>query len=296
MSYAVVTPARNEVENLPRLAESLVMQSVSPSEWVIVDDGSTDGTLGIARGLASDHEWITAQKSSDVSDPRPPVPEYGRRTAKEAAAFEKGVSCLRGTPDVIVKLDADVSLPADFFERLLAAFEVDPALGIAGGLCFEKTGGEWRPRFTTGSHVRGATRAYRRQCLQEVTPLEHRVGWDGIDSARANAHGWSTYTIRDLPFRHHRKTGERDRGGSGWATAGETLHFMGYRPSYLLLKAGFRTLREPAAAAMIWGYIRAAKRREPQCSDEALRNYVREQQRLRRVWRRASEALGHGDT
>ena len=55
--YAVMTPARDEVENLPRLAASLAAQTVPPDVWFIVDNGSTDGTLEIAKELAPSR-WI----------------------------------------------------------------------------------------------------------------------------------------------------------------------------------------------------------------------------------------------
>ena len=41
------------------------------------------------------------------------------------------------------------------------------------------------------------------------------MGWDGIDAYKAALAGWSTRTIEDLPFRHHRKEGERD-GARRW--------------------------------------------------------------------------------
>ena len=76
------------------------------------------------------------------------------------------------------------------------------ALGIAGGTCYEQdTAGEWRPTFATRDHVRGATRAYRAACFEHVTPLEQRMGWDGIDELKAQVAGWKTRSLPDLPFR-----------------------------------------------------------------------------------------------
>src|SRR5206468_1167567 len=99
-----------------------------------------------------------------------------------------------------VKLDADVSFGHAFFERLMHEFAADRSLGIAGGMCFEQVGGRWLPQHVTRSHVRGATRAYRFDCLREILPLEERMGWDGIDELKAGVRGWSVRTIPDLPF------------------------------------------------------------------------------------------------
>ena len=92
----------------------------------------------------------------------------------------------------MVKLDADISFANDYFERLLASFDDDPRLGIASGTCFEQRDGEWCERHVTADHVWGACRAYRAACLEQVSPLEERMGWDGIDVLKANARGWRT--------------------------------------------------------------------------------------------------------
>jgi poly-beta-1,6-N-acetyl-D-glucosamine synthase len=58
-SYAVITPVRDEREHLPRLAASLIAQNEQPRHWLIVDNGSGDGTPELARELAQEHAWIS---------------------------------------------------------------------------------------------------------------------------------------------------------------------------------------------------------------------------------------------
>ena len=58
LTYAIITPARNERANLTRLAESVTAQRVLPACWVIVDDGSDDGMEIVAADLAARHDWI----------------------------------------------------------------------------------------------------------------------------------------------------------------------------------------------------------------------------------------------
>ena len=109
-----------------------------------------------------------------------------------------------------MKLDADLSFAADYFSRLLAAFEADPHLGMASGTCYERDGATWRQRHVTGGHVWGASRAYRRRCLEDVQPLESGLAWDGIDELKAAVKGWRTTTCVDLPFYHHRPEAARE--------------------------------------------------------------------------------------
>ena len=63
---------------------------------------------------------------------------------------------------------------------------------------------------------------------------------------------------------------------------GHASYYMGYRPSYLVLRALYRTRREgPLALAMVWGYAAAAARRTPRCPEPKVVRHLRDQQRLR---------------
>lgn len=284
LSYALVTPARNEAENLARLAGSLVEQTVTPSAWMIVENGSTDRTATVAHELASAYPWIEV-----VEIPGEDVPTRG---APVVRAFAAGLAAVEQPADVIVKLDADVTFEPDHFERLLGAFSADPSLGMASGACLELASGRWQVQHSTRSHVRGAVRAYRRACLDDLLPLEERMGWDGIDEIKAAVLGWRTATITEIPFYHHRALGGREPTGRMWRRQGEMAHYMGYRPSYLALRAFYRALRDPRALAMLWGYLEPALRRRPRHADREVRAWLRREQSLRRLPLRVREALG----
>jgi hypothetical protein len=215
------------------------------------------------------------------------------RGAPVVRSFEAGLAVLDPRPDVVVKLDADVSMEPDYFERLLSAFAAAPRLGIASGSAYELEDGVWRQRFSTGTSVWGAARAYRRECLDATLPLEQRTGWDGIDEHRAQLAGWETATLLDLPFRHHRPEGIRDTTRStGWKTQGELAHYLDYRPTYLILRSLFAARNDPRALRMISAYLGARVRRVEQHPDPGVRGRVRELQRLRALGQRAREKLG----
>jgi asparagine synthase (glutamine-hydrolysing) len=283
--YAVVTPVRDDAENLERLATSLQAQTIAPSEWVIVDNGSADNTLDVARGLAARHDWVKVVEA--------PEGERSVRGGPITRAFHKGLDALGERPSVVVKVDADISFEPDHFERLLAAFAADERLGIASGTCHELEAGVWRPRFNTGGSVWGAARAYRRDCLERVLPLEESMGWDGIDELKARLAGWETRTFAELTFRHHRGEGERDgRRWKAWTARGRAAHFMGYRSWYLTLRALHHSRSEPAALAMVWGYGAAALSGQKVCADPAVREELRRTQNVRSLTTRRREAVG----
>src|SRR4051794_30083253 len=169
LSYIAITPARDEVRNLPRLAQSLAEQSSRPARWIVVDDGSTDGTAEVVRGLAEELDFValvSIERRTGIVRGQPVV-----------EAFEHGVATLGSLPDIVVKLDADTSFGPDYFAQLLGRFEEEPSLGIASGTCFELDPDDvWRERAMVGDTAWGAPRAFRAQCLEAVLPLERAMG------------------------------------------------------------------------------------------------------------------------
>ncbi len=107
------------------------------------------------------------------------------------------------------------------------------------------------------------------------------MGWDGIDELKAQVAGWHTRALDDVPFRHHRALGAREQSWSKWVRQGDMAHYMGYRFSYLLARTAYRALREPAAAGMVWGYVAAAAHGSAHYPEAAVRNHLRDQQRVR---------------
>lgn len=283
LSYGIITPVRNEASNLPRLATAVTSQTLMPTFWTIVDNGSDDGTAAMSRALASRHPWIHFRQIPYV----PPG-----RGAPIVRSLHAALAELPAEVDVIVNVDADVAFERDYLERLVEAFVSDERLGIASGSGWEQTRGRWRERHQTGSTVWGATRAYRRACLEQILPFVERVGWDGVDEFKANARGWRTAIVPGLAFKHYRPEGSRDGRWSGWVAQGDFCWYVGYRPSYVLLRTVFNVTRDPAAGGLLWGYLRGAVTRGERSSDDEARTYVRAGQRWRRLVPRIRQALG----
>ena len=286
LTYVAITPARDEAANLRQLADCLADQTVIPLRWLVVDNGSTDDTPSICAALAQRHGWIRVLRTTGTGQPV--------RGAGVVRAFHAGFAELDVSSDVVVKLDADVTMAADYFERQLAAFADDPNLGRASGAELVEETGDWKTRHQArASVVWGPARAYRWNCLLDVLPLEERMGWDAVDEFKANVRGWRTGVLPGLEYRHHRPEGERDGARLRfWSTEGNAAFFMGYRPSYLVARSLYRALREPAAVAMLAGYAAAAIRREDRLSDRRATEYLRSQQRLRTLWLRTREVRG----
>lgn len=288
LSYAVVTPARNEQDNLPRLAAALAAQDLAPVAWIVVDDGSTDATPELIAEFAVDHPWARALAKPPETDGHV---ARGRREGRDLEAFKFGVAALDVPFDVVVKVDADVSFEPDYFAALIGRFEASAQLGIASGTCYEFEDGAWVRRTKSDTTVWGASRAYRSDCVSDLMSLEPRMGWDGLDEVKVQLRGFETATFVDLPFRHHRPEGGRELSSLHQGEAlGRASWYMGYRPSYLALRALYRSLRQPAALAMLYGYGAAAVRRERRCPDGDVIAALRDRQRLRATLRRGAPA------
>jgi glycosyltransferase involved in cell wall biosynthesis len=280
--YALITPARNERANLERLAGCVLAQELEPVAWIIVDDASDDGTGELARDLAAAYPWIRVVATDRSGD----ALAAGRRQGRALDSFRRGLEALPGAVEVVVKVDADTSFDPGYFRSIVERFAAEPDLGIAGGACYEEEDGEWVRQKVIATHPRGASRAYRWPLIADVMALESRMGWDGLDEVKARMRGYRSAVLLDLAFHHHRPTGARERDRvRHFAAQGRAAWYMGYRPSYLLLRTAYRTPREPAAVGMLWGFAAAALAREPRCPEPDVIRHLREEQRVRAVLR-----------
>jgi len=278
-SYAVVTPVRDEAEHFARTAESLIGQEHRPLQWVVVDDGSTDGTRELAARYASEHAWISVIDAGAAAHER-------ARGAPIVRAFNAGLATLTTAPDVVVKLDGDLYLAPQYFAWVCRVFADDPRAGIVGGVAYiPGEDGRWRLDNVNLDTLRGVAKAYRRATLDDIGGLPESMGWDGIDEFAARARDWNVHVLTELPILHYRPRGARQSWPKARFEEGRANHFMGYRPSFLAVRVGYRMLveRPPllAGLALAAGYVHAAVTRRPQMPDERARALLREDQARR---------------
>ena len=159
LTYVLVTPARDEAGFIEQTIASVVAQTVRPAKWLIVSDGSTDGTAQIVRRYSAEHEWIELVEMPERAE---------RHFAGKVAAFNAGYARVRNLGyDVIGNLDADISFDEEYLEFLLTKFADDPRLGVAG-TPFREGSHQYDYRFTSIEHVSGACQMFRRECFEEI--------------------------------------------------------------------------------------------------------------------------------
>jgi poly-beta-1,6-N-acetyl-D-glucosamine synthase len=289
MVVAVVVPFLDEEGTLGVMLDSLAGQTRVPDKLLLVDDGSTDGSVEIASRFASEHGWAALAH-------RPPR-DIGRdRLAGGAAirAFTWGVDQLDEPWDVVAKVDADVRLSPTTLETVERAFEGDPQLGLAGPwLSVVENEGAVRHRGRP-EQVHGAAKFYRRACFDQISPLPFLLGWDSIDEVRARLRGWRTASVavpegdpvhlRVMSSRDGLLRGYRRRGACAWCSGEPFLHVL-----LMGVQLHSDRPRVLAGASYVIGWLDAARRRLPRAEPEVLEWMRRDN--LGRIRKRARREL-----
>jgi poly-beta-1,6-N-acetyl-D-glucosamine synthase len=271
----VITPVRNEASHVERLVAAMAAQTRPPDEWIVVDDGSEDGTGELLGSLAPRVPFMRVVAAERLG------PDGVDRLALAAAprAFNLGLD--RGRDDFthVAKLDGDVELPPDYYEVLLSRFAGDERLGIACGDLIEPNGGEWERLAIPPHHVHGALKLYSRECLTAIGGVPECLGWDTIDETYARMRRYRTRSYPDLVARPHPPLAPAGEARMGRARHGRCAWIAHFGLGWVALR-GFKVAirmrpRGISGLAFVGGYLYAALRRVPRVEDPEFRRFVR---------------------
>ena len=281
--YLVISPCRDEEDYARYTVDSVVAQTELPAKWVIVDDGSTDGTPAIEKQAAADHDWVEVLTRA---------PRKTRVLGSGVVhAFNAGLETVNlDDYDYVSKLDVDLILPPTYYEELMDQMEADPRLGTASGRPHiaadgDIAGDRWEAERGAAEMSAGMAKLYRVSTFREIGGLVPEIMWDGIDCHEARSRGWRSRSF-DSPrsdFKHLRPEGGSERGVlRGRRRHGYGQWFMGTDPIFMLASAALRVRDDPAvtgSAHMLAGYAGAALRRVPQHGSKQVRAELRRFQR-----------------
>ena len=220
MQYYLIIPAHNEAQHIALTLQSIEAQTVSPKKIVVVNDHSTDETENIVKSFVAHNPNLILVNNLSDSEHQP--------GSKVVRAFQKGLETLDEHYDFIVKLDADLILPPNYFETIIAHFNSDAKIGMAGGFAYIEKKDAWiLENLTDKDHIRGAFKAYRKACFQQVGGLKPPMGWDTVDELLAKFYGWKIETDETLKVKHLKPTGANYNKTARFKQ-GEAFYALGY--------------------------------------------------------------------
>lgn len=258
-TYVLITPARNEAQYIELTLQSMAAQQYRPLKWVIVSDGSTDGTDDLVRKYAADNPWIDLLRMPERTE---------RHFAGKVHAFKTGYDKAKDlNPDVVGNLDADVSIEPDHFQYLLGKFAENPDIGV-GGSPFREGSRQYDYRFSNIENVWGGCQLFRRECYEAIggyTPVKGG-GIDHIAVVSARMKGWKTRTFTDRVCIHHRTMGTAQRSAlKATFKQGVKDYTLGNHPLWELFRTLYQTKNAPLmvgglalGAGYFWSMVRGA--------------------------------------
>ncbi len=285
-AYVLITPARNEAAFIELTLKSMAAQSIKPLRWVIVSDGSTDGTDEIVSKYTREHSWIELVRMPERKE---------RHFAGKVQAFNAGYERVKGLEyEFIGSLDGDMSFDESYFEFLLSKFSLNSRLGLAG-TPFKEGNVSYDYRFVSIEHVSGACQLFRRECFEEIggyVPVKGG-GIDLIAVLTARMKGWETRTFPEKTSFHHRNMGSAKHGLLATKFKdGEKDYVLGGHPAWEIFRWIYQMSKRPyifGGCALFAGYLSAMLRRARRSVSPELMAFRRREQIARLkgfFWRR----------
>ncbi len=275
--YVLISPCRNEADYMRQTLDSVLRQTVLPTKWVIVDDGSTDATPRILAEYAAQHPWIQIITRKD----------RGHRAVGPGVvdAFYEGYAAI--DPDdfeFLCKLDLDLRLPPRYFEILIERMHADPRIATCSGKAYIEEAGQLINERHGDETSLGMTKFYRVSCFKAIGGFVREVMWDGIDCHQCRMKGWiaCSWDEPELRFVHLRPMGSSQQSVyTGRMRHGYGQYFMGTGFLFMAASALSRMNQKPfvlGSAAMLWGWLSSALRRKPRYDDADFRAFLRRYQ------------------
>jgi glycosyltransferase involved in cell wall biosynthesis len=279
LRYVLITPARNEAAFIELTLKSVTAQTLKPLRWIIVSDGSIDGTDEIVKRYAAVYRWIELLRMPERKE---------RHFAGKVMAFNAGYAKVKDLEyDIIGNLDADISFEENYMEFLLGKFLGNLTLGVAG-TPFSEDGKTYDYRFTNVEHVSGACQLFRRECFENVggyiAVRGGGIDWLAVTSARMK--GWQTRTFTEKVCLHHKKTQDvKHRNLMGTFKYGYQEYVLGGHPVWQVFRAVYQMSKKPlilGGSSLLIGYLWAMVKRPEKPITREFEIFVRREQ-LRRL-------------
>ena len=281
MNYYIIIPTYNEEKFISLTLQSILEQTVLPSKVVVVNDNSTDKTPEIVSEFASKFPFITLVNTTSETLHLP--------GSKVINAFNKGLETVDDHYNLIVKADADLIFPNNYFETIIRHFQSDEKIGMAGGFCYIKKIESWvLENLTDKDHIRGALKAYRKETFKQIGGLKAAMGWDTVDELLCKFYGWNIKTDETLKVKHLKPTGANYNKTARYKQ-GEAFYTLGYGFWITAIASAKLALRKKKPLLFldyVNGFLKAKSAKKPLLVTEEQAKFIRNYR-----WKKMKEKL-----
>jgi glycosyltransferase involved in cell wall biosynthesis len=265
---AIVTPVKNEIENLPGLIESIENQSIPMFLWVIIENDSDDGSREFLEGMSKPsnvanfqlHHISFTSKEYDIGFKYSSVIQFGFTTIKSLDLYDD--------IDFIGILDSDSFPEKDYFAKLADALDQNPKMGLTSGVLHFRAG---KKDSFLKNHVRGSGRIWSKACF-EVAGDYYGFSPDSTTLSKAKILGWDPKVIRDAVFYSRPATNRVNMEFSGKSSYYRHVpfYYVLFVSFFYLLTGKFRN-----SSGYIRGYLKSYLSKAKRLEDPLLKKYYR---------------------
>lgn len=273
-NYILITPCKNEAENLPSLVNSVVNQTITPIVWVVIDDGSTDDTPNILNDYQNKYKWIKVlrleESPRDLGLHLASVMEKGFNYAIDFCNKEKIVYNYLGN------IDGDLTIQDTFFKNLIIEFEKDSKLGIAsGGLIVTTADGLRHVKGLPVDEPSGGDMLVRRKCFEDCKGIPQSYAYDSVFKAKARLRGWKTKRCEENLVTEARDVGSAEGYLKGFLHMGKTSYYLNLHPLHVFIRGFHKSMTKPhyGGTVYILSYLYCVLKRSKQVEDEEIKGY-----------------------
>lgn len=272
-NYILITPCKNEEDNLFSLINSITCQTINPIVWVIIDDGSTDNTPTILADAKNKYSWIKVLRLEEK--PR----DIGLHLAEVMKkGFDYAISFCKQTSisyEYLGNVDGDLILPESFFENLIKEFENNTNLGIASGGTDNIIHGKKVRAILSENEPSGGHMLIRRKCFEDCKGFPISYSADSVIKAKARLRGWATKRFEKNIATEIRDVNSAEGYWKGLMQSGKSSYYLNFHPFHVILKSIKYSSRKPyyGGFAFFVGYLGSFIRRRKRINDKEIQKY-----------------------
>ncbi len=240
-NYVLITPLKNEEITIKQVIDSVKRQSIRPSLWIIVNDGSTDNSQKILDIETKNEDWIyVINKEINSSYNWLAISSVLNEGMKKLETLL--VSRKIGEVKYLGILDSDITVEMSYFEKLISELKKNENIGVISGDILIKKENVWISEYNS-KEPRGGARLYLFDAIQDIGGIPKTPNWDRISDLKINNLGYITTALTSAKAYQHRESFGKENQLKGYFKHGRSKYILCNNPIHVLLislKHGFK--------------------------------------------------------